>query len=154
MCAWAFPLAAWNFSSQKCLSPFLAWPLPLTSPTFFYWIWLALAKKKLKLWRFTKIENSMDRWSASPLWPTDICEKGRTLSKTYGIKARCDWEHPWGTHWELFGTKEKWKKSSSFPAPPSPPKLKRKPMGNTLGTYWNKGKMKKIFLFPPLPPKT
>jgi hypothetical protein len=28
----------------------------------------------------------------------DICEKGRTLSKTYGIKARCDWEHPWGTH--------------------------------------------------------
>jgi hypothetical protein len=27
-------------------------------------------------------------------------------------------------------------------------------MGNTLGTYWNKGKMKKIFLFPPLPPKT
>jgi hypothetical protein len=36
-----------------------------------------------------------------PLWPTDICEKGRTLSKTYGIKARRDWEHPWGTHWEL-----------------------------------------------------
>jgi hypothetical protein len=28
-------------------------------------------------------------------------------------------------------------------------------MGNTLGTCWNKGKMKKIFLFPPpLPPKT
>jgi hypothetical protein len=25
-------------------------------------------------------------------------------------------------------------------------------MGNTLGTCWNKGKMKKIFLFPPLPP--
>jgi len=28
-------------------------------------------------------------------------------------------------------------------------------MGNTLGTCWNKGKIKKIFLFPrpPLPPK-
>jgi hypothetical protein len=49
-----------------------------------------------------------------PLWPTYIGEKGRTLGKTYGIKARCYWEHPWETHWELrelewnmFGTKEK-----------------------------------------------
>jgi hypothetical protein len=39
-------------------------------------------------------------------------------------------------------------KNLLFP-PPSPPKLKRKPMGNTLGTCWNKGKMKKIFLPPP-----
>ncbi len=54
------------------------------------------------------------------LWPTYIGEKGRTLGKTYGIKAKCYWEHPWGTHWELernmLGTKEKWKK-----APPPPP---------------------------------
>ncbi len=43
-----------------------------------------------------------------PLWPTYIYiyiyiyigEKGRTLGKTWGIKARCYWEHPWGTHWE------------------------------------------------------
>jgi len=34
-------------------------------------------------------------------------EEARTLNKTYGIKARCDWEHPWGTHWELVGTKKK-----------------------------------------------
>jgi hypothetical protein len=34
------------------------------------------------------------------LWPMYIGEKGRTLGKTYGIKARCYWEHPWGTHWE------------------------------------------------------
>ncbi len=34
------------------------------------------------------------------LWPTYVCEKGRTLGKTYGIKARCYWDHPWGTHWE------------------------------------------------------
>jgi len=59
-----------------------------------------------------------------PLWPTYIGEKGRTLGKTYGIKARCYWEHPWGTHWEprelegdMLGTKEKRKKS-----PPTPPK--------------------------------
>jgi hypothetical protein len=39
------------------------------------------------------------------------------------------------------------------PAPPSTPKLKRKHMGNTLGTCWNKRKMKKIFLFPPSPSK-
>jgi len=40
------------------------------------------------------------RGSASPLWSTSIGEKGRTLGKTYWIKARCYWEHPWGTHWE------------------------------------------------------
>jgi len=40
--------------------------------------------------------------------------RGRTLGKTYGIKVRCYWEHPWGTHWEprehignALGTKEK-----------------------------------------------
>jgi len=26
-----------------------------------------------------------------------------TLGKTNGIKARCYWEHPWGTHWEPDG---------------------------------------------------
>jgi hypothetical protein len=138
VCAWAFPLIAWNFSSQKSLSLFLAWPLPLTSPTFFYWIWLAPAKKN---WNYESSQKLKILWidGMPPLWPTDIYEKGRTLSKTYGIKARCDWEHPWGTHWEPIGTNEKWTKSSSFPAPPPPQNLKR----NTLGTYWNKGKMKK-----------
>jgi len=42
----------------------------------------------------------MERWSAFPFWPTHVGEKGRTLGKTYGIKARCYWEHPWGTYWE------------------------------------------------------
>jgi hypothetical protein len=23
------------------------------------------------------------------------------LGETYGIKMRCYYEHPWGTHWEL-----------------------------------------------------
>jgi hypothetical protein len=30
----------------------------------------------------------------------NIGEEGRTLGKTYGIKVRCYWEHPWGTHWQ------------------------------------------------------
>jgi len=36
------------------------------------------------------------------LWPNYIGEKGRTLGKTYEIKARCYWEHPWETLWELW----------------------------------------------------
>jgi hypothetical protein len=38
--------------------------------------------------------------------PTYIGEKGWTFGKTFGIKARCYWEHPWGTNWELEGNKE------------------------------------------------
>jgi len=41
------------------------------------------------------------------LWCTYISEKGKTLGKTFGIKARCDWEHPWGTHWKPVGNKRK-----------------------------------------------
>jgi len=36
------------------------------------------------------------------LWPRYIGEKGRTLGKTYGIKARFYSEHPWETHWEAY----------------------------------------------------
>ncbi len=43
-----------------------------------------------------------------PLWLTYIGEKGRTLGKTCGIKARCYREHPWGTNWELGGNMFKW----------------------------------------------
>ncbi len=39
----------------------------------------------------------MERWSASP------GEKGRTLGKTYEIKAGYYWEQPWGTYWEPDG---------------------------------------------------
>jgi hypothetical protein len=39
------------------------------------------------------------------------------VGKIYGIKGRCYWEHPWGTHWELqrnmLGTNEKMEKQSS-----------------------------------------
>jgi hypothetical protein len=74
--------------------------------------------KKLKLSRLPKIEDSIDRWSASRLWPNYIGEKGRTLGKTYGNKARCDWEHLWRTHWEPVGNKGKLKKILLFPHPP------------------------------------
>jgi len=40
---------------------------------------------------------------ALSLGPTYIGEKGRTLGKTFGIKARCYWEHPWETHREHIG---------------------------------------------------
>jgi hypothetical protein len=57
------------------------------------------------------------------LWPTYIGEKWRTLGKTYGIKARCYWEHPLGNKlgaiWNLKGTKKKRKKSFR-PLPPPP----------------------------------
>jgi hypothetical protein len=51
---------------------------------------------------------------ALSLGPTYIGEKGRTLGKTFGIKARCYWEHPWETHREH-----------------------REPIGNLKGTYSN-----------------
>jgi hypothetical protein len=41
-----------------------------------------------------------------PLWPTYVDEKGRTLGRTYGIKARCYWEHI-GNLGNRLGTKEK-----------------------------------------------
>jgi len=68
----------------------------------------------------------MERWSVPPpppLWATYRGEKRRTMGKTYGIKARCDWEHPWGTDWEPVRNKGKMKKIFLLP---SPPKLKTK----------------------------
>jgi len=65
-----------------------------------------------------------------PLWPTYIGEKGRTLGKTHGIKARCYWEHPWGTHWEhignLKGTCWEQRKNEKTPLPPPTQNLKGK----------------------------
>jgi len=87
------------------------------------------------------MEDSIEKWSA--LWCTYVGEKGRTLGKTYGIKARCCWEHPWGTHWEhwelighLMGTHlelegtcwEQRKNEKNAPPNPPHPKLKRKKM--------------------------
>jgi hypothetical protein len=86
-------------------------------------------KKKVETIKAPKNRRFYWKMKCLPLWPTYIGEKGRTLGKTYGIKASCYWEHPWelrehignlmGTHWELevnmLGTKENWKKSSPHP---------------------------------------
>jgi hypothetical protein len=69
-----------------------------------------IAKKKLKLWRLLKIEDSMERWSAMTLWPRYKGEKGKTLGKTYGIKVRYYWEHigsPLRTCWEQWKNEKK-----------------------------------------------
>jgi hypothetical protein len=64
---------------------------------------LQLAKRKLKVETMETpdgrrfYENTVQCF---PLWPSDIGQKGRTLGKTYGIKARCYWEHSGGTHGE------------------------------------------------------
>ncbi len=44
-------------------------------------------KTKLKLSRLPKIKAFMERLECLTLWPTYVREKGRTLGKTYGIKA-------------------------------------------------------------------
>jgi hypothetical protein len=43
-------------------------------------------KKKLKLWRLSKTEDSMERWRVPSLWPYYIGEKGRILGKHMGLK--------------------------------------------------------------------
>jgi hypothetical protein len=57
-------------------------------------------KKKIKTMEAPENRRFHGKMECLPLWPTYIGEKGRTLGNTYGIKVRCYWEHPWGTHWE------------------------------------------------------
>jgi len=76
-----------------------------------------------------------------PLWPTYIGENWRTSGKTYGIKARCHWEQPWGTYWELereqVGNKGKMKKISPPPPPPKPKtKKKSNPFHYITPSHW------------------
>jgi hypothetical protein len=81
-------------------------PKPKPKPNFFLLLqWANLIgpspqkkkKKKLKLWRLPppqKIEDSMERRSASPLWPTCIGEKGRNFGQNIWV---------WGFIW-LYNT--------------------------------------------------
>jgi hypothetical protein len=63
---------------------------------------LPIAKRKLKIWRFSKTEDSMERWSASL----------SLVGKIYGIKARCYWEHIGNLKRTCWEQMEKWKQSS------------------------------------------
>jgi len=58
----------------------------------------------LKLWKLPQNRRFYGKMvECLPLWPRYIGEKGRTLDKTYGIKVRCYWQHPWGKYWEHDG---------------------------------------------------
>jgi hypothetical protein len=72
--------------------------------------------KKLKLWRFSKIEESTERSSSSPFGQVIKVRSGGLLGKSYGIKGAIGStlgkhiRNLTGTHWELegnmLGTKE------------------------------------------------
>jgi hypothetical protein len=100
-----------------------------TSPAFFSFffcnepIWFTHHKKKVETMESPQNWRFYGKMECLPLCTSYIGEKGRTLGKTYGIKTRCYWKHPWGTHWEprehsgnLMGTKEK-EKSRPHPTP-------------------------------------
>jgi len=59
-----------------------------------------VSQKKVESMEVSQSRRFYRKMQCLPLWPTYIGEKGRTLGKTYGIKAKCYWEHLWGTHWE------------------------------------------------------
>jgi hypothetical protein len=54
-----------------------------------------IQKKKMKLWRLSKIAGSILNYGVCPLLQTYTGEKRTTFAKTYGIKVMC--------YWELFG---------------------------------------------------
>jgi hypothetical protein len=53
-------------------------------------------KKRVETMEAPQNRNFYSTIECLALWPRYIGEKGRTLGKTYGIKARCYWEHPVG----------------------------------------------------------
>jgi len=80
----------------------------LTSPTFFFWLQWAnlIGPSKQKSWNYGGSPKQKILWKDGvplPLAHLYRWEGGRTLGIAYSIKARCYWEHPWETHWELRG---------------------------------------------------
>jgi hypothetical protein len=87
-----------------------------------------ITKKKLKLWRLPKIEDSMERWSASPFGPPIELRSGGLWANHRGLKRGAIGntlvEHIgnlMGTHWE-----QRENEKNSSPPPHPNPKLKRK----------------------------
>jgi hypothetical protein len=104
---------------------------------------LQWATKKVESMGVSQSRRFYRKMKCLPLWPNYIGEKGRTLGKTYGIKAKCYWEHignlgnilkTWWEHienlgniletwWEPIGNKGKMKKKSrQFECMPSLPR--------------------------------
>jgi hypothetical protein len=126
-----------KYNEKKYLScsVLISWGC-LTSSTFFSFFAMSQfdwpittkknQKKKKKVETMEAYQNRRfyGKMKCLPLWPTYIGEKGRTLGKTYWIKAWCYWEHIgnlMGTHSEFERNKGKMKKSPP-PQPPQPPK--------------------------------
>jgi len=59
-----------------------------TSPTFFFAMsqfdWPS--QKKVKIWKLPKIEDSMERWIASPSVPPILMRRGGLWAKHMGLK--------------------------------------------------------------------
>ncbi len=62
-----------------------------------------IAKRKVETIEAPQNGRFHAKMKCFQLWPAYIGEKERTLGKTCVIKARCNWEHPWETHWEPDG---------------------------------------------------
>ncbi len=54
---------------------------------------MAHHSKEFKLWRLSKIEDSVLKFAVPTLWPRYIGERRTTFAKAYGIKVRCFREH-------------------------------------------------------------
>jgi hypothetical protein len=58
-------------------------------------------KKKLKLWRLSKIKVCSCRIECFPIGLAIYVRKGRTFGQSIGDKSVVLLETYWGTHWEL-----------------------------------------------------
>ncbi len=57
-----------------------------------------IAPKKMKLWRFLKIEGFVLIYIVPPLGPTYIGERRTTFAKAHGLEVRCLYGEHVGEH--------------------------------------------------------
>jgi hypothetical protein len=72
---------------------------------------IGLSQKKVEIMEASQCRKFYGKKKCLALWPRYIGEKGRTLGKTYGIKAKVITigNTLGGAHWELIGN---WKGTS------------------------------------------
>jgi hypothetical protein len=91
-------------------------------------------RKKLKLWRLTKIQVSFEDGTYLP-WLTYIDEKGENFGQNIWDKRVVLLGIFWGTHWELgelFVNALRTEKNQIFPLSPYPPKNRK---GKKIGPF-------------------